>query len=146
VPPRQAEYVDEGDRLRASRGNGLPRRAARDRERDRDAEVIAVLTTIKAFEDDGWRLSADRQADGVGYDLEFARGGQTLHVEVKGIIGTAVTFNLTAKENWRAENDPHWVVAAVTSVLTDGARTLHILSRDQVVQSNRVITGYRVTL
>ncbi|WP_166133960.1 protein NO VEIN domain-containing protein [Nocardioides ochotonae] len=146
VPPRPAQYVDDGDYLRPTRGNGRGRRAQRDPARDRDAEVIAVQTTIKAFEDGGWELTADRQSDGVGYDLEFSREGTTLHVEVKGIIGTALTFNLTAKENWRAENDPQWVLAAVTSVLTNGVRCLHTLSRDRVVTANRIITGYRVTL
>ena len=146
IPPRKAQYVDEDDHLRAARGNRLPRRARRDPARDKDAEVIAVQTTIKAFEDGGWELSADRQADGVGYDLEFSKDDETLHVEVKGIIGPDLAFNLTAKENWRAENDPQWVLAAVTSVLTSGARTLHMLSRDRIVQAHRIITGYRVAL
>jgi len=146
VPPRQPDYIDDGERLRAAKGDRLPRRSQRDPDRDRSAEIIAIETTIKAFKDAGWVLSADRQADGVGYDLDFSMDGETLHVEVKGIIGPDLAFNLTAKENWRAENDPKWVVAAVTSVLTPGARRINLLSRDQVVAGSRVITSYRVTL
>jgi hypothetical protein len=80
----------------------------------------------------------------VGYDLRFEKAARTLKVEVKGVQGAKLHFNLTPKEFWRAETDPAWVLIAVTSVLSPKAYRLNLVSRDQVVMADRVVVGYRV--
>ncbi len=78
--------------------------------------------------------------------LEITNGTQTLHVEVKGVQGSRLAFNLTPKEYWRAETDPEWVVVAVTSVLSPTNYRLNLVTRDTIVTADRVITGFRLTL
>jgi len=119
---------------------------SRNRRRDKLAEERAVALTIKALEKAGWTYAKDCQQDGTGYDLEFSRAGQNLHVEVKGIQGSNLAFNVTPKEFWRAETDPEWVVVAVTSVLSPANFKLHLITRDRVVAASRVITGFRLRL
>lgn len=143
----EPEYVDDG--AGAVVGTNQPPPVGRtpaDRRRDKLAELRAVEIAVEALGRDGWTHAADRQQDKVGYDLEFTKGDRLLKVEVKGIHGDRLAFNLTPKEWWRAQTDADWVVVAVTSVLSPKAVTTHFLTRDRVVGSRRVITGYRVTL
>lgn len=108
------------------------------------AEDRAVALTTRALELDGWRLVRDRQKDGVGYDLLFGRAKDEIHVEVKGIQGPDLAFNLTPKEWWRAQTDPDWFVVAVTSVLSPTKPALHAVSRGQVLAARRMSAGYRL--
>lgn len=121
-------------------------RSALDRKRDRLAELRAVELATKALEADGWSMSADRQTDGVGYDLEFRRADRRLHVEVKGVQGADLTFNLTPKEWWRVKTDEEFVVVAVTSVLSPRSYTVNLLARDRLASATRRATGYRLDL
>lgn len=55
-----------------------------------------------------------------GYDFIFTREESALHVEVKGTAGTAPRFFLTRNEhNARLTLDPDWILAMVTSALSD---------------------------
>jgi hypothetical protein len=140
------QYTEAEDgRVTAMEPHVLPPRP-RDARRNKAAEVRAVQLATKALEEQGWVLERDCQKDGVGYDLRFAKGTRRLKVEVKGIQGSRLAFNLTPKEVWRAERDPEWVLVAVTSVLSPAAPKVHLLSRDRVVTARRVVTGFRVTL
>lgn len=139
------QYEDSGNGLRVTGLDPAPARS-RNSARDKLAEVRAVELTSKALTDKGWVLTADRQKDGTGYDLEFAQGSRELHVEVKGIQGPRLAFNLTPKELWRAQHDPIWLVVAVTSVLSPTHYTLRVITRDRIVTARRTVTGYRVTL
>ena len=144
-PPRSPEYRDTDDG-RVVQRNAPPRgvRTLTERKRDKLAELRAVDLATAALEADGWTMSRDCQADGVGYDLEFERDGRLLKVEVKGVQGVRKAFNLTPKEWWRAETDPKWVVVVVTSVLSPSRYQLHLLTRKQVVEASRMVTGYRL--
>ena len=104
------------------------------------------MLATKALENEGWTLDGDRQADGVGYDLDFSKDGRVLKVEVKGIQGHQLQFNVTPKEYWRALTDEAFVVIAVTSVLSPTAFKINFLTRDEVVSSPRTITGYRIKI
>ena len=99
----------------------------------------------EALKRDGWTRSANRQSDGVGYDLEFTKNARTLKVEVKGIQGRTLAFNVTPKEWWRAETDPDWVLVAVTSVLSPRDFRLHLLTRNVVVGGTRTVASYRLS-
>lgn len=121
-------------------------RASRSPEKDRLAEVRAIELVRQAMENSGWEMTRDRQPDRVGYDLEFTLGDRLLKVEVKGIQGRRLVFNLTPKEFWRAQTDEAWVLVAVTSVLSPTEFDIHLRTRDKVVTARRVITGYRMTI
>lgn len=118
----------------------------RDPAADRLAERRAIELATRALEADDWTLTRDRQADGCGYDLEFGKAGRRLKVEVKGIQGSTLTFNLTPKEFWRAETDDEWVVIAVTSVLSPTSPGVHLIARDTILRARRVVLGYRLAV
>lgn len=143
--PKQPTYEDSSSGVKSEGAPPSGARTPAEQKRDKVAEQRAVELAIAAIEADGWVLSADRQADGVGYDLEFTSNDRLLKVEVKGIQGRALAFNLTPKEWWRAETDSDWIVVAVSSVLSPKDFRLHLLTRDQIVEGSRVVTGYRLT-
>ena len=66
-------------------------------KKDRLADQRAIDLTVSPLEAGGWEMTADRQKNGVGYDLEFAKDSRRLNVEVKGIQGSKLVFNLTPK-------------------------------------------------
>ena len=144
-PPAAPTYEETAGSSVLTGGPSMPSRSSSDRRRDRVAELRAVELTTGALQADGWTLTADRQKDGVGYDLEFSRDGQTLKVEVKGIQGPRLVFNVTPKEAWRAETDDAWVLVAVTQVLSPTDYAIHLLTRADIAAAKRVITGYRLT-
>lgn len=88
-------------------------------------------------------MSADRQLDGVGYDLEFSDARVTLHVEVKGIVAPDLAFNLTRLEHERAGTDPLWRLCAVTSALGDAR--VEVLSGPEVLNLEMRVVQYRAS-
>ena len=108
-------------------------------------EVSAVNYVTSILERDGWTLVRDCQTDGVGYDLEFAKGAQRRKVEVKGIRGDRLEFNVTPLEYFVARNDPAFVLVAVTGALDERRRRIHVVSREELVGSPRRAIGYRIT-
>lgn len=144
--PEQPTYYEKPDGDLVGSYWAMPSRSASDRQRDKFAEQRAVDLTIASLEKAGWTFTADRQKDGVGYDLEFELNERKLKVEVKGIQGSALHFNMTPKEVWRAETDPEWVVVAVTNVLSPTTYKAHVLDRRQLTAAERSVTGYRLRL
>lgn len=144
-PVRQPSYTETatGEVTPADPSLLVPRSI--NRARDQVAEKRAVELATKALQQDGWKLTKDRQKDGCGYDLEFERSGQVLKVEVKGVVSELLAFNVTTKELWRAETDDRWVVVAVTSILAPVPK-VNLVTRDRVVSAKRSITGYRIQL
>ncbi len=114
------------------------------RRASKAAEVRAILLATKALELAGWGLARDCQMDGVGYDLLFTRSGRDIHVEVKGIQGPDLVFNLTPKEWWRAQMDPDWFVVAVTSVLSPTQPQVQVVTSAQLLRGRRMSLGYRL--
>lgn len=142
-PEREPAYTDrpaEGGLVRIPPG----RRSASDRERDKIVEERAVALATKHLQNLGWRVVADRQKDGVGYDIEFTDGVRTMHLEVKGIQGPRLAFNLTAKEWWRARTDPDFVLAGVTDVLSPTKVHVSLLGPAEIVAADRAATQFRV--
>lgn len=129
-PP--GELVVAGNRWRG--GNRVSDKAAEER-------AVAIARAYLAHA--GWTLVHDAQRDGVGYDLEFSRSGERLLVEVKGIQGPNLRFNMTAREWQRAELHAEFIVVAVTNVLKE-AFEVHVLRQPDLFASRRVITQYRV--
>ena len=87
-----------------------------------DAETNAIVEKAAidcvTAEYAGWHVR-DVSKDNLGYDLECTRGGETRHVEVKGIGGSLEEFVITRNEVDAAETDPHFVLAVVTLARSD---------------------------
>ena len=144
-PPKAPTYLESDVGSKVAGGHSMPSRSESDRKKDREAELRAVKLATEALQTDGWTLTGDRQNDGVGYDLEFDRHDERLHVEVKGVQGARLTFNITPKEAWRAETDERFVIVVVTSVLSPFDYDVHLLTRADLAVAARVVTGYRLT-
>lgn len=142
VPEASLDYKETPDGALVS--GRLPGRSRSSAELNRAIEKSAIELVKRAFDEAGWTFHADRQADGVGYDLEFVNGGQRRKVEVKGIKGAVLAFNVTPKEFWRAQEDPEFVLVAVTGALDECRREVHVVSREELVRAQRVPLSYRV--
>lgn len=142
VPEVIPEYAEQPDGELVS--DRAPRKSRTSSEVNRAIEVSAIEMVKHTFEQSGWAFHADRQADGVGYDLEFIKDGQKRKVEVKGIKGPALAFNVTTKEFWRAQEDPEFVLIAVTNALDERTRRVHVVSREALVSAPRVPLSYRI--
>lgn len=139
--PDKPDYsVDEDNRLRPK--NSLLEGRLPNQETNRLVEQRAIEVVRRAMALDGWREVADRQRDGCGYDLEFERDARTAHVEVKGIKGPYLVFNVTPKERWRIESDPLFVLIAVTRAVSSEPQ-LHQFHPHDFSSLRFRATGYR---
>jgi hypothetical protein len=91
-------------------GFGTPEENAR-------VERAAVKAVREQLVAEGWTVRS-AEIEKVGYDLECIKGKASLHVEVKGIRGTKLSFMLTAAERKRATEDLQFHLFAVTRVLS----------------------------
>jgi hypothetical protein len=98
-------------------GSSFSRPSKRNKNLDKLTEVRAVEIATMYMSSIGWALKHDRQRDGVGYDLEFEKDGVTLLVEVKGIRGSTLAFNMTAKEWYQCISGAKFLLIAITRVL-----------------------------
>lgn len=144
VPPKPTTYSESP--TGALESPTLPPRSGQNNQANRLAEERAIDIVKAVMVQDGWTVHADRQKDGTGYDLEFDDGSRILKVEVKGVRGSNLAFNLTPKEFWRAETDPDWVVMVVTNVLSASAYKVNLLTRDKIVSASRQVTGFRLSV
>jgi hypothetical protein len=110
------------------------------------AEKRAIHVVKTYFDVHGWQLKRDRQLDGCGYDLEFVKADQELHVEVKGIKGRNITFNLTELEWQRVLDDELFVVATVTEVLKSETENLSFINRAEIAAAKRRILQFRIEI
>lgn len=116
--PMPAFYVTEreepsptGEGSRAGAGFG-------DAEANREVERAAVEYVKRRYEDRGWCVDSV-ESEKRGYDLRCSKAGEELHIEVKGVTGAAVQCILTAGELRCAAQDPQFVLAIVTSALSE---------------------------
>ena len=115
-------------------------------ETNKFAEKRAIHVVKTYFDLNGWLLKRDRQLDGCGYDLEFVKADQELHVEVKGIKGPNISFNLTELEWQRVLDDELFVVAAVTEVLKSETENLSLINRAEIAAAKRRILQFRIEI
>lgn len=81
---------------------------------NRKIEQAAIRASIKYMKTRGWKLFSDVQNECLGYDLVFCSRGASIHVEVKGVRGTSLSFFLTANEERCMRADPAWQLCVVT--------------------------------
>ena len=114
-------------------------------EQIRKVEQAAVTIAMKYFFKEGLSMIEDCQQKGVGYDFVFGNARKRLHVEVKGVSGSKIDFNLTPKELKCAKNDGKWKLLVVTDALL--APKVKLLSGKELLAKAKAIepTQYRVT-
>lgn len=136
--PHDGDAADETSDEQRKRG------ARKQRLLDRYAEQRAVHVARVYLARQGWKLHRDCQKLGIGYDLEYRKEGSVRHVEVKGIQGGRLIFNLTALEWARVLEDPNFVVIAVTGLLHPADMKIHVVARDRLAAAARKATQYRI--
>ena len=142
IVPRDTNQVLDEDEREAAEGRG---RSTQNRAADKLTEETAVDFVKLHLRGERWKLVDDMQKRGAGYDLKYERGAETLLVEVKGIRGRKLAFNVTAKE-WRvARSRPEFVIYAVIRAL-DTDRKILTLRRDQLERMNYAATAFRFTI
>lgn len=121
------------------------RRTRSDRSLDRLTENTAVSLVTSYLTALGWTLRDDCQSDGVGYDFEFDKEDQRILVEVKGIRGSQLAFNMTAKEWHVCKTRENFLLFAVTETLDSDKYKIHILNRNQIFLMKRKATQFRLS-
>ena len=110
------KYINKGTLQRRTSGRGgKPRRS--DPERRSNIERKAVECTTALYEDFGyWVDSVER--DNVGWDLNAVLGSRELKLEVKGLSGSEIRFELTPNEYKNMKHNHHtYRVCVVTDAL-----------------------------
>lgn len=100
-----------------------------DPERNRMVETAAVSKVTAHYRKQGWRV-LDVSSEKRGYDLECIKGRVTQHVEVKGVTGDRQAVMLTENERHQAKEDRAFVLAVVTSALSEP--NLHMYSAEDM--------------
>ena len=139
---RTPRYEESDDRSLVSVNGSLEQRPTY-AATNRQVELRAIEVATRCLQEDRWILVRDRQKDGCGYDLEFRRSDETIYVEVKGIKSSTVAFNITPKERWRIETDPHFVLIAVSKALTSAPK-VSVFTPQQLALLPIQAVGYRV--
>lgn len=119
------------------------KRDGRDSATNKRKEIRAIEIATAYMQLQGWTLTRDCQKDGVGFDLEFASGDEILLVEVKGIGGPGIAFNMTAKEWHLCTTNSRFLLIAVTNVLDDDAFRVNPLWPVDICRLQRRATQYR---
>ena len=101
-------------------------------EQNRLVERAACRAAKKYYEQRGYGVIS-REKENVGYDFEVTKGGETLHVEIKGVSGSALRFPITANEVDCAHSDSSFRLAVVTEALR-AKRRVHIFTRQEFLE------------
>jgi hypothetical protein len=117
----------------------------RSRKLDKQTETQAVEIALAYLSVQGWELLHDNQLDGVGYDFEFVKDGQSLLIEVKGIRGTQLEFNMTAREFFVCSTQKNFRLIAITNTLNEKEYEVHVLYPSDVFRMKRRVTQYRLS-
>lgn len=82
-----------------------------------EVERIAVNKTIDHFSGLGYEVSS-KEKDNLGWDLEAIKQNETLKIEVKGLSGKDVAFELSPNEYSKSnEHSDSYVISVVTNSL-----------------------------
>jgi hypothetical protein len=115
-----------------------------DPETNPEVERAAVRFVTSHYKLQGWTVvSVENQK--IGYDLRCMREAEVKHVEVKGVRGDEVCFQLTAGEKARAESDKLFCVCVVTRALADTPRSVEIPRARLLADYEFQPISYRVT-
>lgn len=85
---------------------------------NQEVEKAAVTYVTKWYRSQGWTVTSV-ESEKRGYDLLCERASSELHVEVKGMNGNGEQFILTAREFETGFQDGKFILALVTSALSE---------------------------
>lgn len=114
-------------------------------EENKKVEEAAVDFVKQKYVDGGWEVSSVEN-EKCGYDLECHKDGTTENVEVKGISGTEQSFIITAGEVCQARTNPLFVLAVVTSALSQPPVLTRYSGRDFFDRFELKALQYRAVL
>jgi len=143
INPRELDDTMSAKEFSADRAISISRKSSRNL--DKQTETRAVEITLAYLSKQGWELLHDNQLDGVGYDFEFTKDGETLLIEIKGIRGTNMEFNMTAREFYVCSTKHNFRLIAVTNALNEIDYRIHVLCPSDIFQMRRRITQYRLS-
>lgn len=126
LPPENPEEVEE-----VVRGQGFGTA-----EENRRVELAAVATVTTTLRSKGYTVDSV-ESQKVGWDLTATLDGRELHVEVKGTAGQAPKFFLTGNEFRTSRKDPDWMLAVVTSALTNPR--LRVFDKELFAEPNAIL-------
>jgi hypothetical protein len=86
-------------------------------ETNRKVEQAAIAYVTDDYKKNGW-LVKSIESEKRGFDLLCTKDKAQEHVEVKGVQGDIVFFNITSGEVKQSQTDKHFVLCVVTSALT----------------------------
>jgi hypothetical protein len=115
------------------------------RNLDKQTETQAVEIALAYLSSQSWELLHDNQRDGVGYDFEFTKNGESLLIEVKGIRGSKLEFNMTAREFFVCSSKKNFRLIAVTNALEPENYKIRVLFPADIFQMRRRVIQYRLT-
>lgn len=113
--------------------------------RRQEIERAAIVRTIEYYERRGYTVTSVEK-DHVGWDLEARQGKRLLLLEVKGLAGQGVAFDLTPNEfdKMKANKDVYRI-CVLTGALSDTER-LHIFSYSPDTGAWESDTGERLNI
>jgi hypothetical protein len=141
VTPREIDNVMSEKDFLTDRAISSSRKSSKNL--DKQTETQAVNIALAYLSNQGWELLHDNQLDGVGYDFEFTKNGESLLIEIKGIRGTKLEFNMTAREFFVCSTKQNFRLIAVTSVLSEANYRIHVLCPSDIFQMRRRVTQFR---
>ncbi len=100
-----------------------------DIEKRHQIEVAAMEAVENYYHKDGW-VTIDVSAQNKGWDIEVIKGKEMLAIEVKGLSGSNVGFELTPREYEQMKLlSPKKIyrVCVLTEALTDTSKLFHFL-------------------
>jgi hypothetical protein len=121
----QSDLYSENEAAYTSKGAGFG-----ESELNRKVEKAAIDFVSSQLTKDGWEVHSLEDKN-CGYDLLCKKGGNSKHVEVKGIQGEDPSkFIITANEVRSAKNDKKWSIYVVTSALSNKKKAVHYSAQD----------------
>lgn len=86
-------------------------------ETNKEVEERAVNYSKKALEKEGWSVISVESSKNCGYDLECTKETEEINVEVKGVQGSNIAFNITDGEYRQAKSNSKFLLYVVTNAL-----------------------------
>ncbi len=87
-------------------------------ERLREAEKRALELILEKYSQEGWEI-APAPSRKVGYKFRALKAEQEEDVEVKGLVGSDLTFAMSSREVRQAEANPNFVLWAIANALSE---------------------------
>ncbi|MFQ3679760.1 MAG: tetratricopeptide repeat protein, partial [Pseudanabaenaceae cyanobacterium] len=89
-------------------------------DRLREAEKRSLELVLEKYSQEGWEI-APAPSRKAGYKFRALKGDREENVEVKGLVGSDLTFAMSSREVRQAEANPNFVLWAIANALSEPA-------------------------